>query len=84
MYSSRLSIQETIAKTFIKTFQLTPEELSALKHASITNDFFQALERVQVIHGNCRTLMQSGHQTLALEIMDQMSLYQVRIYVKAW
>lgn len=74
--SAKLSIQETIAKAFINTFQITPTELSALRDTNITNDFFFALERVQTIHGNCRTLMQSGHQTLALEIMEQMSLYQ--------
>ncbi|CAH1395064.1 unnamed protein product [Nezara viridula] len=74
--STKLSLQEVISKTFIKTFQLTPEEVSTLRNTSITNEFFAALERVQTIHSNCKILMQSGHQTLALEIMDQMSLYQ--------
>ncbi|KAG8297636.1 Golgi transport complex subunit 6 [Homalodisca vitripennis] len=74
--SQKLTMQQEVAKSFLKSFQLTQGELSALREASITEDFFAALERVQTIHTNCRTLMQSGHQTSALDIMDQMALYQ--------
>lgn len=72
-------MQQEVAKSFLKSFQLTSAELSALREANITEDFFSALERVQTIHSNCRTLMQSGYQTSALDIMDQMAMYQVLI-----
>lgn len=72
-------MQQEVAKSFLRSFQLTPVELSALREANITEDFFSALERVQMIHTNCRTLMQSGHQTSALDIMDQMAMYQVSL-----
>ncbi|XP_054290392.1 conserved oligomeric Golgi complex subunit 6-like [Macrosteles quadrilineatus] len=72
----KLTMQQEVAQSFLKSFQLTPAELSALREANITEEFFAALDRVQTIHANCRTLMQSGHQTSALDIMDQMAMYQ--------
>lgn len=78
-FSQKLTMQQEVAKSFLRSFQLTPVELSALREANITEDFFSALERVQMIHTNCRTLMQSGHQTSALDIMDQMAMYQVSL-----
>lgn len=75
--SDKLTMQQEVAKSFLKSFQLSAAELSALREANLTEDFFTALNRVQTIHSNCRTLMQSGHQTCALDIMDQMAMYQV-------
>lgn len=74
--SQKLSMQQEVATSFLRSFQLTPIELAALRESNITEDFFAALERVQTIHSNCRTLMQSGHQTSALDIMEQMAMYQ--------
>lgn len=49
----------------------------------ITNDIFTALDKVQKIHNDCKILMQSGHQTLALDIMEQMTLNQVQCFFNA-
>nr|CAD7429195.1 unnamed protein product [Timema monikensis] len=78
--SEKLTLQQEVAGAFLRSFQLSPSEQTTLRGGSrdtpITSQFFIALERVQSIHTNCRTLMQSGHQTAALDIMEQMALYQ--------
>ncbi|XP_015521577.1 conserved oligomeric Golgi complex subunit 6 [Neodiprion lecontei] len=78
--SKKLSMQQDVANTFIKNFQLTSSELAILhgpsREAPITNEFFAVADRVQEIHSNCRILMQSGYQTLALDVMQRMTLLQ--------
>ncbi|XP_063226124.1 conserved oligomeric Golgi complex subunit 6 isoform X2 [Bacillus rossius redtenbacheri] len=78
--SQKVSLQQEVVSAFLRSFQLTPAEQVALRgvsrDAAITHEFFVVLERVKKIHTDCRTLMQSGHQTAALDIMEQMSLYQ--------
>ncbi|KAL3283844.1 hypothetical protein HHI36_018014 [Cryptolaemus montrouzieri] len=75
-------VQQQIVRAFLKTFQLTPDEIIILhgnkqnRNLPITRDIFTVLDKAQTIHGNCKVLMQSGHQTLALDIMDQMTLHQ--------
>lgn len=75
-------MQQQVSEAFLKTFQLTPEELIALhgpkqkRDAPITNDIFAALAHTQQIHSDCKILMQSGHQPLALDVMEQMTLHQ--------
>lgn len=76
-------MQFAVISAFLEKFQLTPDELIALhgnksrKDFPVTLEIFTALERVQKIHNDCKILMQSGHQTLALDIMEQMTLHQV-------
>lgn len=78
--SQILSIQQEVANAFIKNFQLTPSELTILhgsaRESPITEEFFSVVNKVQDIHGKCRVLMQSGYQTLALDIMQRMTLLQ--------
>ncbi|GLG95253.1 Conserved oligomeric Golgi complex subunit 6 [Gryllus bimaculatus] len=77
--SQKITLQQDIAEAFLKRFQLTSSEQSVLRSShnlSVTGEFFTILDRVQNIHSNCHMLMQSGHQTAALEIMEQMALYQ--------
>lgn len=87
-------MQMKIATAFLDTFQLTPDELLALHGSKSRKDFpvtmetFQTLDKVQRISNDCKILMQSGHQTLALDVMEQMTLHQVRkhffIYKFKW
>lgn len=80
---SKNEMQQKVVAAFIDKFILTPEELIALhgtKHkrdTPISLEIFVALDRVQKIHNDCKVLMQSGHQTLALDVMEQMTLHQV-------
>jgi hypothetical protein len=70
-----------VTAAFLSSFQLSPAEQAILHgsscEAAVTDEFFTLLDRVQSIHSNCRMLMWSGHQMAALEIMEQMALYQV-------
>uniref|UniRef100_A0A182LWZ2 Conserved oligomeric Golgi complex subunit 6 n=1 Tax=Anopheles culicifacies TaxID=139723 RepID=A0A182LWZ2_9DIPT len=76
----KLQIQQKIASGFLSRFQLSVTEHQMLygtkRDAPITAEFFQVLDRVQRIHTDCRTLMQSGYQTVALDIMEEMTLHQ--------
>ncbi|XP_060811125.1 conserved oligomeric Golgi complex subunit 6 [Bombus pascuorum] len=78
--SQTLSMQQEVANAFIKNFQLTSSEQSILhgssKESPITEEFFSVVNRVQEIHSSCRILMQSGYQTLGLDIMQRMTLLQ--------
>jgi len=78
--SQKLCLQQEVVAAFLSSFQLSFAEQAILhgssREAAITDEFFRVLERVQSIHSNCRMLMHSGHQTAALEIMEQMALYQ--------
>lgn len=78
--SQKLQIQEHIAGAFLSKFQLTVEEhqnlYGSIRDAPITMKFFDVLARVQTIHSECRILLQSGYQTAALDIMEEMTLHQ--------
>ncbi|KAG5315402.1 COG6 protein, partial [Pseudoatta argentina] len=78
--SQILTMQQEVASAFIRNFQLTPSELTVLhgsaRESPITEEFFSVVSKVQDVHGKCRVLMQSGYQTLALDIMQRMTLLQ--------
>ncbi|KAB7496595.1 Conserved oligomeric Golgi complex subunit 6 [Armadillidium nasatum] len=71
-------MQEEVVKTFLKNFQLSSEEMFALKGSSrdspITSQFFEALNKTQIIRNNTKYLLQTGHQKTALDIMEQMNV----------
>lgn len=75
--SLRLTAQQQIATKFLDRFQLKPDEHKALydKQATVMPEFFDILTRVQQIHSDCRILMQSGYQTAALDIMEEMNVH---------
>lgn len=67
-----------VASKMIETFQLTPAEVTELQSfdRSVNPEFFTALRKSKHIHQQCKQLLQSGHQTTAFEIMEQMASYQ--------
>ncbi|XP_073975903.1 conserved oligomeric Golgi complex subunit 6 isoform X2 [Rhodnius prolixus] len=74
--SEKLTLEEKIASAMINTFQLTESEVTSLREGDINEEFFRVLERAATIHNDCRSLMQSGHQVIAIEIMEQMAVFQ--------
>uniref|UniRef100_A0A0K8T802 Conserved oligomeric Golgi complex subunit 6 n=1 Tax=Lygus hesperus TaxID=30085 RepID=A0A0K8T802_LYGHE len=76
MENDKLAMKEQVAKAFVSAFQLSEEELQILRSGDVSVEFFGVLERVTKIHKDCNTLVSSGGQTLALEIMEQMTIYQ--------
>lgn len=69
-----------IVEVFISKFQLSRQEISILhgqaRDEPITEEFFNVLNRLQAIHSSCRIFMQSGYQTLGLDVMQRMTLLQ--------
>uniref|UniRef100_T1I707 Conserved oligomeric Golgi complex subunit 6 n=1 Tax=Rhodnius prolixus TaxID=13249 RepID=T1I707_RHOPR len=72
--NEKLTLEEKIASAMINTFQLTESEVTSLREGDINEEFFRVLERAATIHNDCRSLMQSGHQVIAIEIMEQMAV----------
>lgn len=61
-------------------FQLSPADLSVLKSGVVCQEMFDALVRTEQIHTSCKLLMQVGCQTVASDIMEQMTMYQASTY----
>ena len=79
--SNKLQIHQQISEAFLSKFQLSLKEHQQLYGArdapiTITHEFFDVLARIQSIHSECRVLLQSGCQTAALDIMEEMTLHQ--------
>lgn len=57
-------MQEDVVSRFVKVFQLTPDEIVALrgssKDAPVTAQFFDALNKTQTIRSNTKYLLQVG------------------------
>lgn len=67
----------------LKKFQISVEELAIIQgdngNILLTYEIFSILDKLQNIHNECKILMQSGLQTLALGLMEQVKLYQVNL-----
>nr|CAG4640750.1 EOG090X03SX [Eulimnadia texana] len=79
-FDERLQATKTKTKELLSSMlQLNSENGDSPGPSSdspVTAEFFAALERAQQIHQKCRQLLQYAPQTTALNIMEQMSLYQ--------
>lgn len=73
-----MSNQQVLADAYSKAFQLNPSEVASLRSNNVTPEFFKALRKTQTISNNCKVLMQAGHQTSALSLMEQISTHQVK------
>lgn len=78
--SAKIGMQQKVVSAVIEKFQLSPDELTSLhgktRDGPVTQELFTVLDRVHQIHSDCRILIQSGHQTVALDIMEQMTMHQ--------
>ncbi len=81
MCSRRVDMQQSILAKYLEKFQLTNGETETLNQPDITMEFFNAFEKTHIIHNNCQILLQSGSQTLALRIMEQIASIQVKILI---
>jgi hypothetical protein len=61
---------------FQEKYQVPKECILVLKEGVINEAFFDALRRVQVVHGNCRSLGLSYHHKAGLELLDELSALQ--------
>ncbi|MQM20292.1 hypothetical protein Taro_053310, partial [Colocasia esculenta] len=72
--------RQEIVSCFLRDYQLSSEEVSALRDEELNENFFKALAHVQEIHSNCKILLQTHHQRAGLELMDMMAVYQEGAY----
>ncbi|KAK1273086.1 hypothetical protein QJS04_geneDACA012272 [Acorus gramineus] len=72
--------RQEIVSRFLRDYQLSNEEISALKEDELSENFFKALSHVQEIHANCKMLLRTHHQRAGLELMDMMAVYQEGAY----
>ncbi|CAH2034778.1 unnamed protein product [Thlaspi arvense] len=72
--------RQEIVNCFLRDYQLSNEEIKALREDELNENFFQALSHVQEIHSNCKLLLRTHHQRAGLELMDMMAVYQEGAY----
>lgn len=72
--------RQEIVTCFLRDYQLSPEEINALREEELNENFFKALSHVQEIHANCKVLLRTHHQRAGLELMDMMAVYQEGAY----
>lgn len=77
---AKLNVHHDVASKFLLHFQLTAADHQILygqtRDEKITSEFFRVLDHVQGIHNECRLLMQNGYETLAVDIMESMTMHQ--------
>ncbi|MCH91757.1 conserved oligomeric Golgi complex subunit 6-like, partial [Trifolium medium] len=54
--------RQEIVTCFLRDYQLSPEEINALRDEDLNENFFKALSHVQEIHANCKVLLRTHHQ----------------------
>ncbi|XP_077253885.1 oligomeric golgi complex subunit [Tasmannia lanceolata] len=72
--------RQEIVSCFLRDYQLSNEEINALREEDLNENFFMALSHVQEIHSNCKILLRTHHQRAGLELMDMMAVYQEGAY----
>lgn len=72
--------RQDIASCFLRDYQVSSEEINALREEELNENFFKALSHVQTIHANCKVLLRTHHQRAGLELMDMMAVYQEGAY----
>ncbi|OVA02985.1 Conserved oligomeric Golgi complex subunit 6 [Macleaya cordata] len=72
--------RQEIVSCFLRDYQLSNEEITALREEDLNENFFKALSHVQEIHANCKLLLRTHHQRAGLELMDMMAVYQEGAY----
>ncbi|XP_050238959.1 conserved oligomeric Golgi complex subunit 6 [Mercurialis annua] len=72
--------RQEIVLCFLRDYQLSNEEINALRDEELNENFFKALSHVQEIHANCKLLLRTHHQRAGLELMDMMAVYQEGAY----
>ncbi|XP_043691691.1 conserved oligomeric Golgi complex subunit 6 [Telopea speciosissima] len=72
--------RQEIVSCFLRDYQLSNDEINALREEDLDEKFFKALSHVKEIHANCKILLRTHHQRAGLELMDMMAVYQEGAY----
>ncbi|KAG5524500.1 hypothetical protein RHGRI_031234 [Rhododendron griersonianum] len=57
--------RQEIVSCFLRDYQLSNEEINALREEDLNENFFKALSHVQEIHANCKVLLRTHHQVIS-------------------
>ncbi|KAI8530810.1 hypothetical protein RHMOL_Rhmol11G0088400 [Rhododendron molle] len=60
--------RQEIVSCFLRDYQLSNEEINALREEDLNENFFKALSHVQEIHANCKVLLRTHHQNEAIVV----------------
>ncbi|EPS73061.1 hypothetical protein M569_01689 [Genlisea aurea] len=72
--------RQEIVSCFLRDYQLSSDEINALREEDLSENFFKALAHVHEIHANCKVLLRTHHQRAGLDLMDMMAMYQEGAY----
>ena len=69
-------------RKFIEKFQLTDDDVNVINRYLKDERFqikelFEVIEKIQKIRHDCQILMKSGHQKIAINVIEQMDEYHV-------
>ncbi|XP_065623340.1 conserved oligomeric Golgi complex subunit 6 [Quercus suber] len=67
--------RQEIVSCFLRDYQLSNDEINALREEDLNENFFKALSHVQEIHANCKLLLRTHHQVF---LVPEMNLYDNR------
>ncbi|GFT06074.1 conserved oligomeric Golgi complex subunit 6 [Nephila pilipes] len=85
--SQKIQMKQEVTQAFLDTFHLKPEEIKVLRgtrDAGLDKQFFEVLNKVKMIHNNCKALLRSSQQTAGIEIMEAMALQQEAAYERLY
>ncbi|CAN7942509.1 unnamed protein product [Ixodes pacificus] len=83
--AQRLDERQKLAGAFLHAFQLTPDELQALRTGSPGDDrFFDALSRAGRIHADCKLLLRTSQAAAGLQLMEAMAAHRETAYERLY
>lgn len=90
----KLQLKQSVLDAFLGEYQLSREQHDLLtgaghalhqhQHQQMGVAFFEALQRVQEIHANCKRLLRTRQQKAGLDIMEQMAAIQETAYERLY
>ena len=73
-----------VVEAFTERFELSEDDMHALRVAPVGERFFLALDRVGEIQVRAKDLLRTEHQRLGLEAMDKMNLHLEQAYERLY
>ncbi|KAI8530809.1 hypothetical protein RHMOL_Rhmol11G0088400 [Rhododendron molle] len=67
--------RQEIVSCFLRDYQLSNEEINALREEDLNENFFKALSHVQEIHANCKVLLRTHHQVISSVVITTACLF---------
>ncbi|CAN7992786.1 unnamed protein product [Ixodes hexagonus] len=83
--AQKLDERQALAGAFLHAFQLSPEELQALRSGSPGDErFFDALARAGRIHADCKLLLRTSQAAAGLQLMEAMAAHRETAYERLY